>query len=37
MDTELAAMVTLQTAYAANARLVSVVQSMYDTLFQAVR
>ena len=37
VDTELATMVTLQTAYAANARLVSVVQSMYDTLFQAVR
>ena len=37
MDKELAAMVTLQTAYAANARLVSVVQGMYDTLFQAVR
>jgi flagellar hook-associated protein 1 FlgK len=37
MDTELAAMVTLQTAYSANARLVSVVQSMYDSLFQAVR
>ena len=37
MDKELSAMVTLQTAYAANARLVSVVQGMYDTLFQAVR
>jgi flagellar hook-associated protein 1 FlgK len=37
MDKELAAMVTLQTAYAANARLLSAVQSMYDTLFQAVR
>ena len=37
MDKELSAMVTLQTAYAANARLVSVVQGMYDALFQAVR
>jgi flagellar hook-associated protein 1 FlgK len=37
VDTELAAMVTLQTAYTANARIVSVVQGMYDTLFQAVR
>ncbi|WP_458093525.1 flagellar hook-associated protein FlgK [Roseomonas sp. WA12] len=37
IDKELSAMVTLQTAYAANARLVSVVQGMYDTLFQAVR
>jgi len=37
MDKELASMVTLQTAYAANARLLSTVQTMYDTLFQAVR
>lgn len=37
MDKELAAMVTLQTAYSANARIVSVVQTMYDTLLQAVR
>ncbi|MBP0445501.1 hypothetical protein J8J14_12010 [Roseomonas sp. SSH11] len=37
MDTELARMMTLQTAYAANARLISVVQGLYDTLFQAVR
>jgi len=37
MDKELASMVTLQTAYAANARIVSVVQAMYDTLLQAVR
>ncbi|WP_043832033.1 flagellar hook-associated protein FlgK [Muricoccus aerilatus] len=37
MDKELAAMVTLQTAYSANARILSVVQSMYDNLLQAVR
>jgi flagellar hook-associated protein 1 FlgK len=37
VDKELAAMITLQNAYAANARLISAVQSMYDTLFQAVR
>jgi len=37
MDKELASMVTLQTAYAANARILSAVQSMYDTLLQAVR
>ena len=37
MDKELAAMVTLQTAYSANARIISVVQSMYDTLLQSVR
>ncbi|WP_338663420.1 flagellar basal body rod C-terminal domain-containing protein [Pararoseomonas sp. SCSIO 73927] len=37
MDKELAAMIALQTAYSANARLVSTVQTMYDTLFQAVR
>ncbi|MBP0494503.1 flagellar hook-associated protein FlgK [Pararoseomonas indoligenes] len=37
MDKELAAMIALQTAYSANARLISTVQTMYDTLFQAVR
>ncbi|TPG51936.1 hypothetical protein EAH89_19485 [Roseomonas nepalensis] len=37
MDKELAAMLTLQTAYSANARIISVVQTMYDTLLQAVR
>lgn len=37
MDKELASMVTLQTAYSANARILSVVQSMYDNLLQAVR
>ncbi|MBE9607646.1 hypothetical protein IAI18_22470 [Acetobacteraceae bacterium H6797] len=37
IDTEMAAMVTLQNAYAANARILSVAQSMYDSLFQAVR
>ncbi len=33
VDAELAAMVTLQNAYAANARVMSTVQSMYDALF----
>ena len=37
IDTEMAAMVTLQNAYAANARILSVAQSMYDSLFSAVR
>ncbi|MBB5692757.1 flagellar hook-associated protein FlgK [Muricoccus pecuniae] len=37
MDKELAAMISLQTTYSANARLLSAVQGMYDTLFQAVR
>ncbi|MCR0980888.1 flagellar hook-associated protein FlgK [Roseomonas populi] len=37
MDKELSAMIALQTAYSANARLISTVQTMYDTLFQAVR
>ena len=36
-DKELASMVSLQTAYAANARVLSAVQQMYDTLFAAVR
>ena len=33
VDAELAAMVTLQNAYAANARIMSTVQSMYNSLF----
>ena len=33
VDSEMAAMVTLQNAYAANARIMSTVQSMYDALF----
>jgi flagellar hook-associated protein 1 FlgK len=36
-DTEMAALVTLQNAYAANARVVSVVQAMYDSLAAMVR
>jgi len=36
-DTELASMVNLQTAYAANARVLSAVQQMFDTLFAAVK
>ncbi|WP_426956256.1 flagellar hook-associated protein FlgK [Muricoccus radiodurans] len=37
MDEEMASMVSLQNAYAANARLMSAVQSMYDALLAAVR
>jgi flagellar hook-associated protein 1 FlgK len=37
MDKELASMIVLQNAYAANARLISAVQTMYDTLFSAIR
>lgn len=37
VDTELALMVTLQNAYAANARVMSTVQAMWDALMQAVR
>ncbi len=37
VDAEMAAMVTLQTAYAANARIIGAVQAMYDQLLQAVR
>jgi len=37
MDKEMAAMIALQTAYSANARVLSTVQGMYDTLLQAVR
>ncbi|MBR0650516.1 hypothetical protein GXW78_12650 [Roseomonas terrae] len=37
VDTEMAAMVTLQNAYAANARVMSTVQAMWDTLLNAVR
>ena len=37
IDTEMAAMVTLQNAYAANARVMSTVQAMWDALFGAVR
>jgi flagellar hook-associated protein 1 FlgK len=37
VDTEMAAMVTLQNAYAANARVLSTVQAMWDTLMNAVR
>jgi flagellar hook-associated protein 1 FlgK len=37
VDTEMAAMVTLQNAYAANARVLSTVQAMWDTLLGAVR
>ncbi|MFT8243058.1 flagellar hook-associated protein FlgK [Roseomonas sp. BN140053] len=33
VDSEMAAMVTLQNAYAANARVMSTVQAMYDSLF----
>ncbi|MCQ4162282.1 flagellar hook-associated protein FlgK [Roseomonas sp. GC11] len=36
-DTELANMVTLQNAYAANAQVMSAVQSMWDALLDAVR
>ena len=37
VDQEMAAMVTLQNAYAANARVLSTVQAMWDTLLGAVR
>ncbi|MBR0672968.1 flagellar hook-associated protein FlgK [Neoroseomonas soli] len=37
VDAEMAAMVTLQNAYAANARVMSTVQAMWDALFGAVR
>ena len=37
VDTEMAAMVTLQNAYAANARVMSTVQAMWDALLGAVR
>ena len=37
VDTEMAAMVTLQNAYAANARVMSTVQAMWDSLLGAVR
>ena len=36
VDTEMAAMVTLQNAYAANARVMSTVQAMWDALLGAV-
>jgi flagellar hook-associated protein 1 FlgK len=37
VDAEMASMVTLQNAYAANARVMSVVQGMWDALLAAVR
>jgi flagellar hook-associated protein 1 FlgK len=37
VDREMAAMVVLQNAYAANARVISAVQQMFDSLFAAVR
>ncbi|WP_198371334.1 flagellar hook-associated protein FlgK [Roseomonas rosulenta] len=37
VDSEMAAMVTLQNAYAANARVMSAVQAMWDALLGAVR
>lgn len=37
VDTEMAAMVTLQNAYAANARVLGTVQAMWDSLIAAVR
>lgn len=37
VDAEMAAMITLQNAYAANARVLSTVQSMWDALLGAVR
>lgn len=37
VDSEMAAMVTLQNAYAANARVMSTVQAMWDALLGAVR
>lgn len=37
VDTEMASMVTLQNAYAANARVISVLQSMWDSLLATVR
>jgi flagellar hook-associated protein 1 len=36
-DAEMAAMVALQNAYAANARVVGTVQAMWDSLLSAVR
>ncbi len=37
VDAEMAAMVTLQNAYTANARVISAIQSMWDTLMGMVR
>jgi flagellar hook-associated protein 1 FlgK len=37
VDSEVAMMLQLQTAYTANARVLSVVQQMWDTLFAAIR
>ncbi len=37
VDEEMATLVSLQTAYAANARIISAVQTMYDTLLSSVR
>ena len=37
VDAEMAAMVTLQNAYAANARVISTVQRMWDDLLASVR
>jgi flagellar hook-associated protein 1 FlgK len=37
IDTEIAAMITLQNAYAANARVLTTVQAMWDALFAAAR
>ena len=36
-DAEMAAMVALQNAYAANARVLGTVQAMWDSLLSAVR
>ena len=37
IDAEVAAMVQLQTAYGVNARVISTIQAMWDSLFNAVR
>jgi flagellar hook-associated protein 1 len=37
MDTEMAQMIALQTAYSANARIIAAVQTMYNQLLQAVQ
>jgi flagellar hook-associated protein 1 FlgK len=37
VDSEMASLITLQNAYAANARVLSTAQSMWDALFGSVR
>jgi flagellar hook-associated protein 1 FlgK len=37
MDTEMARMLTLQSAYSINAKIITTIQSMFDQLLQAVQ